>query len=139
MSELKLEKEYVVLLNQLKDKIKTTQFRAVLAVNQEVIGLYWHIGQQIIKKQQEAAWGTKLIETLALDLQHAFPETHGFSIANLKRMKRFAEEYPEPNAISAQAVRQLPWGHIITLMQKIKSSSERDWYGPCVRIVVASK
>jgi predicted nuclease of restriction endonuclease-like (RecB) superfamily len=128
MSELKLSRDYLALFNHLKEKIKTTQLRAALAVNQEVIGLYWYVGKKIIEKQQQAGWGTKLIETLSLDLQNAFPETHGFSASSLKRMKRFAEEYPSLDEISAQVVRQLPWGHIVLLLQKIKGPQEREWY-----------
>lgn len=128
ITEFKLDKEYVSLLNQLKEKIKSAQLRAALVVNQEVIALYWYIGQRIIEKQQQSTWGSKLLDTLSHDLQNLFPETHGFSVANIKRMKRFAEEYPDLDGISAQAVRQLPWGHIILLIQKVKALQERAWY-----------
>lgn len=128
MSELKLNNDYLSLLSHINEKINTTRIQAALAVNQEVIGLYWYLGKQILQKQREVTWGSKLIENLSLDLQNAFPETHGFSVTNLKRMKRFAEEYPHLDEISAQPVRQLPWGHIVILLQKIKEPHERDWY-----------
>lgn len=128
MSEFRINGDYVKFVSHLKDKIKSAQLRAALAVNDEVIKLYWYIGQKIIEKQKQAAWGSKFIEDLSLDLQNSFPETHGFSTTNLKRMRRFAEEYPDFEAISAQAVRQLPWGHIIFLFQRVDDLEERGWY-----------
>ncbi len=128
MSDLiKLNKEYVSLFNWLKEKIRNAQLRASLAVNHAVIELYWDIGKQIIDKQQHTQWGSKLIETLSRDLQNSFPETHGFSVRNLERMRQFAQFYPALD-FSAQAVPQLPWGHIVLLIQKVKIPHEQEWY-----------
>ena len=127
MDSLVLDKEYVKLVAHLKERIKSAQLKAALAVNQELINLYWYIGHQILEKQKQAKWGSAFIENLSSDLQHAFPETAGFSPSNLKRMRIFAELYPDVE-ISAQSVRQLPWGHIIVLIQKVKVSTERNWY-----------
>jgi predicted nuclease of restriction endonuclease-like (RecB) superfamily len=121
------DKSYISLFNQLKEKIRTTQFQAALAINREVISLYWYIGNQILIKQQQAPWGGKLIEILSQDLQSAFPETRGFSVRNVERMRQFAQAYPSLE-LSAQAVPQLPWGHIVLLLQKIKDLEEREWY-----------
>ena len=92
---LRLDKEYITLLNDLKNKIYSARLKAALAVNQEVIALYWYIGRQIIKKQEATHWGDKLLETLSNDLRHSFPETRGFSPTSLKRMKMFATYYPQ--------------------------------------------
>lgn len=126
-ASLNLSKEYKTFFRALKDKIRGSRFRAALSVNYELIQLYWHIGKQILVKQAETAWGAKLLEALSQDLQSAFPETHGFSVRNLKYMRQFAEAYPDLE-IGQQAVAQLPWGHIITLIQRVKDSSERAWY-----------
>lgn len=122
-----LNKEYKVFLNALKNKIRSSRFKAALAINQEVIQLYWHIGKQLIEKQEESSWGSKLIESLSKDLQAAFPETSGFSVRNIWRMKQFAAYYPSYE-IMPQAVAQLPWGHISLLIHKIKDESIRTWY-----------
>ena len=95
-----------------------------MAVNHEVIALYWHIGQQIIGRQN---WGSKLVETLSKDLQNAFPETSGFSVRNLQKMRQFAANYPSFE-IMPQAVAQLPWGHIAILIHKVKDEIARCWY-----------
>jgi len=124
---IKYDKSYVALFTQLKDRIRTTQFQTALAVNREVIGLYWYIGNQILEKQQQTPWGGKLIEILSHDLQSAFPEARGFSVRNLERMRQFAQAYTALE-LPAQAVPQLPWGHIVLLLQKVKEAEEREWY-----------
>jgi predicted nuclease of restriction endonuclease-like (RecB) superfamily len=123
---LRLDQEYKHLFVEIKTKIQSCRLQAALAINREVIWLYWFIGKKIIEKQLETNWGDKLLETLANDLQHTFPETYGFSIRNLERMRQFANEYP--SEITTQPVSQLPWGHILLLVQRIKDTVIRDWY-----------
>ena len=121
---MSLIKDYKSLLSELKDKIRNSRLKAVLAVNQELITLYWHIGNEIIERRN---WGSKLVESLSKDLQHAFPETSGFSVRNLQRMRQFAAYYPDFQ-ILPQAVAQLPWGHISVLIHQIKNDAIRLWY-----------
>jgi predicted nuclease of restriction endonuclease-like (RecB) superfamily len=121
-----LNKEYAHLFAEIKSKIQTSRLQAALAVNREVIHLYWFIGKKIIEKQSETNWGDKFLETLSNDLQHSFPETHGFSVRNLERMRQFVKKFP--NEITTQPVSQLPWGHIILLLQRVKDDAVRDWY-----------
>ena len=119
-----LTKSYRALLSRLKDKIRGARLRAAIAINREVIELYWHLGKEIIDKQN---WGSKLIEKLSQDLQSSFPETSGFSIRNLQRMRQFAANYPDFE-IMPQSVAQLPWGHISVLIHKVKVHEIRAWY-----------
>ncbi len=125
MSEL--DKEYGLLFESLKKRVAESRYRATLSVNKELVLLYHHIGKQILKSQEEHGWGSKVIEKLSKDLRSAFPEMKGFSVQNLKYMKKFATEY-NFNEISQQAVDQLPWGHIITIIYRAKKSSERIFY-----------
>lgn len=118
---------YRALFTEIKEKIRSSRLQAALAVNKELITLYWHIGKNIIEKQAEAKWGDKFINTLSNDLQQAFPETHGFSSRNLHRMRQFAIYYPDL-AIVPQPVAQLPWGHISSLIQRVKDAGVREWY-----------
>jgi len=124
---LHLEQEYKSFFIEIKSKIRTSRLQAALAINREAIQLYWFIGSKIIEKQSTTNWGDKLLETLSNDLQQSFPETYGFSIVNLKRMRMFAESYPKIE-FGSQAVTQLPWGHIQSLMFKIKDLKIREWY-----------
>ncbi|MGL9759436.1 MAG: PDDEXK nuclease domain-containing protein [Wolbachia sp.] len=120
-------KEYTEFLEQLKEHIATNRYKAALAVNSKLILLYHYTGTEILKRQKEYGWGAKVIEQLSKDLRDAFPDMKGFSIQNLKYMRRFAEEYSE-NEIRQQAVDQLPWGHNIVIMYEIKNKEERFWY-----------
>lgn len=71
--------------------------------------------------------GAKTIETLAKDLKSSFPDMKGFSLTNIKYMVQFAKEYPD-FVISQQVVGQIPWGHNVLLLQKLKSIQDRLWY-----------
>ncbi|MHC4887319.1 MAG: PDDEXK nuclease domain-containing protein [Planctomycetota bacterium] len=118
---------YADWLAELKSRIHSAQQRAALAVNRELIALYWQIGRDILARQAEQGWGAKVIERLANDLRIAFPDMKGFSRTNLLYMRSFAEAWPE-EAIVQQAVGQLPWGHNLLLLSKLKTAEERLAY-----------
>ncbi|MBF0136722.1 MAG: PDDEXK nuclease domain-containing protein [Magnetococcus sp. DMHC-1] len=118
---------YAEWLAELKTRIHTAQQRAALAVNRELVLLYWQIGRDILERQAREGWGTKVIERLAHNLRTAFPEMKGFSSRNLKYMRTFAEAWPDPEFVQ-QAAAQLPWFHLCTLIDKLKTREERDWY-----------
>ena len=118
---------YADWLADLKGRIHTAQQRATLAVNRELVLLYWQIGKDILTCQAQQGWGAKVIERLAHDLRAAFPEMKGFSRANLMYMRAFAEAWPDA-AIAQQAVGQLPWGHNLVLLTKLKQPELRLAY-----------
>jgi predicted nuclease of restriction endonuclease-like (RecB) superfamily len=118
---------YSEFLAGLKQHISGAQVRAAVAVNHELVGLYWRIGRDILDRQQSAGWGAKVIDRLGRDLQEAFPGVAGFSGRNLNYMRAFAEAWHD-EAIVQQLVAQLPWGHNILLLQKLKSETARGWY-----------
>jgi predicted nuclease of restriction endonuclease-like (RecB) superfamily len=152
-------------LTELKHRIHSAQQRATLAVNQELIVLYWQIGRDILARQAEQGWGAKVIERLSQDLRAAFPEMKGFSRSNLKYMRVFAEAWPEfgigqqpagqleggsivqaalgesegeivqqaagqleSGAFVQELLHKLPWFHLCTLLDKLKTREERLWY-----------
>lgn len=114
-------------LSDLKSRIQTAQQRAARAVNRELVVLYWQIGQDILQRQAEQGWGAKVIERLSYDLRIAFPEMKGFSRANLMYMRAFAEAWPDQTIVQ-QAVGQLPWGHNLVLLSKLKNQELRLLY-----------
>ena len=118
---------YAQWLTELKDRIRTAQQRAALAVNRELVGLYWQIGRDILERQAREGWGAKVIDRLAHDLHAAFPQMRGFSRANLMYMRAFAEAWPEADFVQ-QPVGQLPWGHNLVLLTRIKDRSARLAY-----------
>ncbi|MBD2054476.1 DUF1016 domain-containing protein [Oculatella sp. FACHB-28] len=119
--------DYDQFLRNLKERIRTAHVRAALAVNRELVALYWQIGQEILARQQQQGWGAKVIERLAKDLRKEFPEMRGFSPRNLKYMRAFAEAYPDEQMVQ-QAAAQIPWFHNCVLLDKVKDPEERLWY-----------
>ncbi len=124
---LPLPPEYASWLADLKDRIHTAQQRASLAVNRGLVLLYWQIGSDILVRQGREGWGAKVIERLSQDLRTAFPDMKGFSRANLMYMRAFAEAWPDETIVQ-QAVGQLPWGHNLVLLTKLKNSEQRLAY-----------
>lgn len=118
---------YADWLADLKGRIHTAQQRATLAVNRELVLLYWQIGRDILQRQAAQGWGAKVIERLAQDLRVAFPEMKGFSRANLMYMRAFAQAWPDAEIVQ-QAVGQLPWGHNLVLLTQLKDPALRLAY-----------
>ena len=116
--------DYAQWLSSLKTRISGAQQRAALAVNQELVRLYHHIGSEILERQTRQGWGAKVIDRLASDLREAFPEMKGFSSPNLKYMRFFAQQCPS-GLIGQQPAAQLPWGHNIVLLTRLKSP---EWF-----------
>ena len=119
--------QYEVFLTDLKERIRTAQVKAALAVNQELILLYWQIGTRILATQEQEGWGNKVIPKLARDLKREFPEMKGFSARNLSYMKRFAKAWPE-ESILQQLAAKIPWFHNCVLLEKVKDAEARHWY-----------
>lgn len=78
----------------IEELIEVSKLRTALNVNMGTLTLYWHIGSQILEKQERLGWGAKVIEQLSADLTHKFPDDRGYSIRNLKYMRQFAQAYP---------------------------------------------
>lgn len=145
---------YGKLLDEIKNRIRQGQTRAMWAANSEMLATYWDVGRMISDRQDQEGWGAGVLPRLAKDLHNELPEIKGFSVTNLKLMVQFYKEYQDVIAISQRAVGQLqatkkgqppvaqlddaekvkqlvsqiPWAHNIVLMQKIKDLSIRYWY-----------
>jgi len=119
--------DYADWLADIKTRVMAARQRAALAVNAELIGLYWQIGRDILQRQAEQGWGSKVIERLARDLRAAFPQMKGFSMRNLMYMRDFAAGWPDAQ-IAQQSAAQLPWFHIVTLLSKLPDAAARQWY-----------
>ena len=118
---------YAEWLAELKARIHSAQQRATLAVNRELVLLYWKIGRDVMARQAEQGWGAKVIDRLARDLRAAFPEMKGFSPRNLRYMRAFADAWPEVEFVQA-VLAQLPWYHQLALLDKLPSHEARRWY-----------
>lgn len=123
-----LPQGYDDLLKDLKTRVHKARMSAVLAANAELVALYLDIWKAILERRDTEGWGTKIIERLGKDLREAFPDIKGFSPRNFRYMRQLAQICAE-NPILQQVVAKLPWGHTITLVEKLKADNERLWYG----------
>ncbi|MGL4514412.1 MAG: PDDEXK nuclease domain-containing protein [Lacipirellulaceae bacterium] len=175
-TDLGLPADYGALLASIKERVLSAQTRAILSVNREMIALYWDLGREIARRQQQEGWGRATVERLADDLQKAFPGIGGLSRTNLFRMRAFYLAYSGPSGVVPQpvgqlpgeeedaecppsegespilpqavaemgslgaasgdppgsippeAVAELPWGHNVLLLERVKETGERLWY-----------
>jgi len=119
---------YAELLAQLKARVRASQVRATRAANMELLQLYWSVGRDILDRQEQAGWGSRVIDRLATDLREEFPDQRGWSRRNLHYMRSLAEAWSSADAVVPQAVAQLPWGHVRVLLDKLDTRQDRDWY-----------
>jgi predicted nuclease of restriction endonuclease-like (RecB) superfamily len=140
--------EYKNWLGELKQQIRNSQIKTALSVNKALIALYWDLGKQISEKQRVKGWGSKVVNQLSADLCSEFKGVTGFSRSNLYAMKQFyefvhqfggqtetseivhqlggqLEHYPE---IVEKYCFNLPWRHIVLLLQRIKDEHEMKYY-----------
>jgi predicted nuclease of restriction endonuclease-like (RecB) superfamily len=131
---------YDAFLRDLKERIHAARVRAALAANRELIALYWHIGKSIVERQRSEGWGKSVVDRLAADLQREFPGMEGFSPRNIWRMRSFYLAWTEEVGNLSQPVAELngknlpqlvaeiPWGHNVWLLEKLKDPATRLWY-----------
>ena len=118
---------YADWLSELKTRIHVARQRASLSVNRELVLLYWGLGRDILQRQAEQGWGTKVVDRLADDLRRAFPDMKGLSPRNLKYMRAFAKAWPDADFVQA-VLAQLPWYHQLALLDKLPGAEPRRWY-----------
>ena len=126
MSDL-IPNDYIKLLAQIKERIRSAQYAALRAVNRELIALYWDIGQMIVTRQQGETWGKSVVQQLAADLRNEFHGIGGLSASNLWRMKVFYEAY-EGNEKLAPLVREIGWTHNLIIFERCKDDLQREFY-----------
>ncbi|MEO5794500.1 MAG: PDDEXK nuclease domain-containing protein [Rhodoferax sp.] len=119
--------DYATWLADLKTQIRSARLKASLAVNRELVLLYWRMGREILERQNSQGWGAKVIEQLAKDLRAEFSDMRGLSPRNMKYMRAFAEAWPV-EAFVQQAAAQIPWFHNCTILDKLKDRATREWY-----------
>lgn len=122
-----LPSDYRKLLQSVKKQIQESRIRAYRAVNKELIQLYWNIGKEIATRQERDGWGKSVVERLSHDLCKEFPGTSGFSARNLWDMRRLYDKYKK-NPNMRQLVAEIPWGHNLLILSRIKDMEEREYY-----------
>lgn len=113
--------EIVVLIEQARQ-------RAYQAVNSELVGLYWRIGEYISTKLAAAVWGEGVVDSLAQHLARTMPGQRGFTRRNLFRMRQFFEAYSTADKKVTALLTQLPWTHNLIILTQSKRHEEREFY-----------
>ena len=122
-SELDINK-YKIIFQHIKNEVLSSQYQAMQAVNKELIFMYWNIGKII---SENIEWGNKFVDNLSIDLKNEFPNIQGFSVRNLRNMRKFYEEYPSAEILQTLSAK-LTWSHNILLINKVKDLNVRKWY-----------
>ncbi|MBK8411848.1 MAG: DUF1016 family protein [Sandaracinaceae bacterium] len=107
--------------------IEAARSRAYQAINTELVGLYWQLGEYINEKIDNAEWGDGVVDELAATLAHRYPGLRGFTRRNLFRMRQFFEAYRHHKKVSP-LVTQLPWTHHIIILSQTRRVEEREFY-----------
>lgn len=116
--------DFQKIISHIKDEIKTTQYKVLVQNNIDLISMYFRLGKIL---NDNYKYGNKFIDEVSKDLKIEFPNSTGFSVRNLKYMKKFYLEYKDDEFMQ-QLVAQVPWGHNIVLMEKIKEMEMRKIY-----------
>jgi predicted nuclease of restriction endonuclease-like (RecB) superfamily len=119
--------DYVQLLAEVKERIRTAQYEALKAVNKELVGMYWDIGRMIVERQKDAEHGAAIAEQLSHDLRTEFPGISGFSRRNIFYMREFYLLYRDDKRVQP-LVAQIGWTHNLVIFQRCKDPLEREFY-----------
>ncbi len=120
-------KGHALAFREIVGLIQSARTRAFLAVNTELIGLYWRVGEYISRQLATAAWGEGVVDELARYIALRHPEFKGFTRASLFRMRQLYDTYRAFQKV-APLVRQLPWTHNLLILSQCKHSEEREFY-----------
>lgn len=123
-----LEIDFKDIINDIKQEIKSTQYKVAVQSNISLISMYFRLGKILSDNYK---YGNKFIDEVSKDLKIEFPNSTGFSVRNLKYMKKFYLEYKDDELVQ-QLVAQVPWGHNIVLMEKIKDKEIRKIYAEAI-------
>ena len=129
--------DYVQWLSDLKQRYRQSQAKAAVHVNHGMLEFYWSLGRDIVALKAESKWGSDFYNQLSVDLKLTFPQQKGFSVTNLKYIKRWYIFYFEQIIIRQQAIDEIdmptkfafvPWGHHIELISKCQTLQEAFFY-----------
>ena len=119
-----IEKGFKNIVEEIKQQISSTQYEIFKNANMNLLKLYYNIGKTI---NENSSWGNKFIDELATELKITFPNIKGFSVRNLKSMKKYYIECNK-NAKVQMSSAQIPWSHNMLILDKIRDDAKRIWY-----------
>ena len=107
--------------------INLSRTNAIKAVNNELINLYWNVGEYLSSKLIKSEWGDSVVSELAKYIQQNEPEIKGFSDKNIWRMKQFYESYKDFPKLSS-LLREISWSHNLAIFSRCKTLEEKEFY-----------
>jgi predicted nuclease of restriction endonuclease-like (RecB) superfamily len=125
MTELELHDKKA--FQQVLAMIKEARTKVAKVINNELIDLYWNIGQYISSKSEKDGWGSGTVRNLSDFLRETEPNSKGFSSQNLWRMKQFYETYNKNQKLSL-LVREISWTNNMIIVSQTKTEEEKEFY-----------
>ena len=119
--------QFTSFVTDIKEKILSSQYQALKAVNKELIELYWDIGKTIVQRQENFGWGKSIVKNLSDELQKEFVGLKGFSVQNLWNMRQFYIEYQNNEKLQTLS-REIGWSHNVLIFQKCKDDIQKEFY-----------
>ena len=139
---------YAALLRKIKQRVLIAQQRVIYAANEEMLRMYWDIGEMLQQSQDADGWGKKTLQRLAIDLKNDYSEIKGFTVRNMQYMVQFFNEYNQELTMIKRAVspiakpvisqldeynftlpiKHLDWTHNLVLIKQVKDIRARYWY-----------
>ena len=123
-NENMLDKDFKEIIKNIKNEIYKTQTLIMSDANKRLLELYFYIGKVV---NENSSWGNKFIESLSTEMKIEFPNIKGFSVRNIKNMKKFYAEISSDEKVQ-MASAQIPWSHNMLILDKVKNIDERLWY-----------
>ena len=150
-------RDYAALLRKIKQRVQVAQQRAIYAVNEEMLRMYWDIGEMLQQSQGSDGWGQKTLQRLSVDLKNDYSEIKGFTVRNMQYMVQFFNEYNQELTMVKRAkssiaqldstsrpitkpvvsqlgeynftlpVKLLSWSHNLVLIKQVKDIRARYW------------
>lgn len=107
--------------------IEESRQNALKKVNEELIKMYWKVGEFLSRGMENASYGDAYIDEISREIQETFPGIKGFNRRGLYRMKKFYETYKD-NDIVTPLVTQISWTNHLLIMSGCKTDEEREFY-----------
>ena len=139
---------YAALLRKIKQRVLIAQQRVIYAANEEMLRMYWDVGEMLQQSPDDEGWGKKTLQRLSVDLKNDYSEIKGFTVRNMQYMVQFFNEYnqeltmvkgtasPITKSVISQLdeynftlpIKYLDWTHNLVLIKQVKDIRARYWY-----------
>lgn len=116
-----IDKEFTSEILEVISKHRQNAYRKI---NEELVTMYWEIGEYLSGKVASEKWGSKVIESIAEGIKKTYPTLRGFDRAGLFRMMQFYETYKD-DEIVAPLVRQISWTNNLVIFSHKSSTEEK--------------